>query len=31
MQGTYQMIADDGQYFEAVISPFVLAAPNKLH
>ena len=31
MQGSYQMVADDGQTFEAVIAPFTLAVPNKLH
>ncbi|OGT30641.1 MAG: Co2+/Mg2+ efflux protein ApaG [Gammaproteobacteria bacterium RIFCSPHIGHO2_12_FULL_35_23] len=31
MQGSYQLIADDGQVFEAVIAPFTLAVPNKLH
>lgn len=31
MQGSYQLIADDGQYFEATIAPFTLAVPNKLH
>ena len=31
MQGSYQMIADDGQQFEATIMPFSLAAPGMLH
>ncbi len=31
MQGSYQLIADDGQYFEATIAPFTLAVPNKFH
>lgn len=31
MQGSYQLIGDDGQYFEAVIAPFTLAVPGKLH
>ena len=31
MQGSYQMIADDGTQFDAVISPFTLACPNMLH
>ena len=31
MQGSYQMIADDGQHFDAEISPFLLALPNMLH
>lgn len=31
MQGSYSMIADDGQQFECPISPFTLSMPNKLH
>ncbi|PCI61595.1 MAG: Co2+/Mg2+ efflux protein ApaG [Methylophilaceae bacterium] len=31
MQGTYQVVAVDGTQFEAVISPFMLAAPRVLH
>ncbi|AOU98815.1 Co2+/Mg2+ efflux protein ApaG [Acidihalobacter yilgarnensis] len=31
MQGSYQMIADDGTRFDAEIKPFVLAAPRTLH
>jgi len=31
MQGTYQMVADDGQHFDAVIAPFRLAVPGALH
>jgi ApaG protein len=31
MQGTYQMIADDGQHFDATIAPFRLAVPGSLH
>ena len=31
MQGSYQMIADDGQPFEAPIAPFRLAVPGSLH
>lgn len=31
MHGTYQMVADDGVKFEAVIPPFVLAMPRVLH
>ena len=31
MQGTYQMIADDGKHFDAVIAPFRLAVPGALH
>jgi len=28
MQGTYQMVADDGFHFEATIAPFSLAVPG---
>ncbi len=28
MHGTYQMVRDDGEKFDAVIAPFVLAAPT---
>lgn len=31
MQGTYQMVADDGVEFNAVIQPFTLATPNTIH
>ena len=31
MQGTYQMIADDGVEFDAIIKPFTLATPNTIH
>ena len=31
MQGTYQMLAEDGKRFEAVIKPFRLAVPGALH
>ena len=31
MQGSYQMLADDGQKFECPIAPFTLSMPNKLH
>ncbi|SDH89681.1 ApaG protein [Pseudomonas flavescens] len=31
MQGSYQMIADDGRRFEAPIAPFRLAVPGALH
>lgn len=31
MQGSYQMVADDGTRFDAEISPFTLAAPRTLH
>lgn len=31
MQGTYQMVAEDGTHFDAEISPFVLAMPRTLH
>ncbi len=31
MEGSYQMLADDGQHFDAEIPPFILALPNMLH
>lgn len=31
MQGTYQMVADDGMHFDAPIAPFTLAMPGVLH
>ena len=31
MQGTYQMVADDGKHFDAIIKPFRLAVPGSLH
>jgi ApaG protein len=31
MQGSYQMVADDGHRFDAPISPFRLAMPGVLH
>ena len=31
MQGTYQMVGDDGQQFDAPIQPFRLAMPGLLH
>ena len=31
MQGSYQMVADDGEQFDAPISPFRLAMPGLLH
>ena len=31
MQGTYQMLADDGKRFDAIIKPFRLAVPGALH
>lgn len=31
MQGTYQMIGDDGHKFDAEIKPFTLAIPGILH
>ncbi|MBB3102089.1 Co2+/Mg2+ efflux protein ApaG [Azomonas macrocytogenes] len=31
MQGSYQMLAEDGQNFEAEIAPFRLAVPGALH
>ena len=31
MQGSYQMLADDGTRFEAPIAPFTLSIPRTLH
>ena len=31
MQGSYQMIAEDGEHFDAEVEPFVLAMPRTLH
>lgn len=31
MQGSYQMIADDGKEFEAIIPVFTLSPPHTLH
>ena len=31
MQGIYQMLADDGKRFDAIIKPFRLAVPGALH
>jgi ApaG protein len=31
MQGSYQMVADDGSHFDAPIAPFRLAIPGVLH
>jgi ApaG protein len=31
MQGSYQMVADDGVEFEAEIPPFTLSVPRTLH
>ncbi len=31
MQGSYQMIADNGVFFDAPIAPFTLAVPGRLH
>ena len=31
MQGSYQMLAEDGKQFDAVIAPFRLAVPGALH
>ncbi|MCB1766748.1 MAG: Co2+/Mg2+ efflux protein ApaG [Candidatus Competibacteraceae bacterium] len=31
MQGSYQMLADDGATFDAEIPPFVLSIPRTLH
>jgi len=31
MQGTYEMLTDDGEHFDAPIEPFTLAKPGLLH
>jgi ApaG protein len=31
MHGTYQMVADDGTQFDAIVSPFALKMPRVLH
>jgi ApaG protein len=31
MQGSYQMVGDDGSHFDAPIAPFTLAMPGMLH
>ena len=31
MQGSYQMAADDGHHFDAIIEPFTLALPRMLN
>jgi ApaG protein len=31
MQGSYQMLAEDGKRFDAIIAPFRLAMPGALH
>jgi len=31
MQGSYQMLAEDGTHFDAAIAPFRLAVPGSLH
>jgi ApaG protein len=31
MQGSYQMLADDGTRFDAPIAPFTLSVPRVLH
>lgn len=31
MQGSYQMVADDGHHFDAPIAPFSLAMPGVVH
>jgi ApaG protein len=31
MEGTYRMVTDTGESFDAVIAPFSLAVPNALH
>jgi ApaG protein len=31
MEGSYQMVADDGEQFDAAIPPFTLSIPRTLH
>ena len=31
MEGSYQMLADDGTHFDATIAPFTLSIPRTLH
>jgi ApaG protein len=31
MEGSYQMVADDGEQFDAEIPPFTLSIPRTLH
>lgn len=31
MQGSYQMVTDEGEHFDAPIAPFTLAVPGMLH
>jgi ApaG protein len=31
MRGSYQMLADDGTAFDAMIDPFTLSIPRTLH
>ena len=31
MHGTYQMVAEDGKRFDAIIQPFTLSMPRVLH
>ena len=31
MQGSYEMVADDGKHFDAPIAPFSLAMPGMVH
>ncbi|WP_445180705.1 Co2+/Mg2+ efflux protein ApaG [Pseudomonas sp. McL0111] len=31
MQGSYEMVAEDGKHFDAIIKPFRLAVPGALH
>jgi len=31
MQGSYEMLAEDGHSFDALIAPFRLAVPGALH
>jgi ApaG protein len=31
MQGTYQMVTDGGEHFDATIAPFTLSEPYTVH
>ena len=31
MKGTYQMVTDDGDHFDAAIAPFTLSEPYTVH
>ena len=31
MEGTYQMVTDDGDHFDAKIAPFTLSEPYTVH